>query len=81
MKNIRFFFFSENFHFLVVKFSVCLNRRDFVVFYFSSRSGTSQEILQNGQGNLTTKKIREKSGNFLIFAQNFGIGRYFVHFV
>ena len=30
MKNIRFFL-SENFHFLVVKFSVYLNRRVFVM--------------------------------------------------
>ena len=39
MKNIRFFFFffffffflSENFPFLVVKLSICLNRRVFVM--------------------------------------------------
>ena len=31
MKNIRFFFLSENFHFLVVKFSVYLNRHVFVM--------------------------------------------------
>ena len=36
MKNIRFFF-SENSHFLVVKFSVYLNRRVFVMIF--SRSG------------------------------------------
>ena len=32
MKNIRIFL-SENFHFLVAKFSVSLNRRVFVMFY------------------------------------------------
>ena len=31
MKNIRFFFLSENFPFLVVTFSIHLNRRDFVM--------------------------------------------------
>ena len=30
MKNIRIFL-SENFHFLVVKFSICLNRHVFVM--------------------------------------------------
>ena len=33
MKNIRFFL-PENFHFLVVKFSIYLNRRVFVLSYF-----------------------------------------------
>ena len=38
MKNIRFFL-AENFHFLVVKFSVYLNRRVFVMaFCFSAYS-------------------------------------------
>ena len=37
-------------------------------FYFSSRSGKSWGILQNGQGN--TKIVREKSENFLILTQN-----------
>ena len=31
MKNIRFFFLSENFQFLVVKFSMYLNRRVFIM--------------------------------------------------
>ena len=31
MKNIRVFFLSENFHFLVVNFSIYLNRRVFVM--------------------------------------------------
>ena len=35
MKNIRFFFLSENFQFLVVKFSVYLDRRVFVIGTFS----------------------------------------------
>ena len=35
MKNIRIFF-SANFHFLVVKFSVYLNRRVFVMDVLSS---------------------------------------------
>ena len=34
MKNIRFFL-SEIFHFLVVKFSGCLNRHVFVMLFFS----------------------------------------------
>ena len=33
MKNIRVFL-SENFHFLVVNFSVNLNRRVFVMYYY-----------------------------------------------
>ena len=33
MKNISFFFLSENFPFLVVKFSVYLNRRVFIMSY------------------------------------------------
>ena len=33
MKNIRIFL-SENFPFLVVKFSICLNRRVFVMFTY-----------------------------------------------
>ena len=45
-------------------------REKSVKFYFSSRSGKSQEILQNGQGNLIQKKFSEKSGNFIILGQN-----------
>ena len=39
--------------------------------YFSSGSGKSQGILQNGQGNLKyrKKKRRVKSKNFLVLAQ------------
>ena len=50
MKNIRFFFLSENFQFLVVKFSIYLNRRVFVmlslVVYvrkYNLRTGTSSQ--------------------------------------
>ena len=39
-------------------------------FYFSSRSGKYQGILQNGQGNFKYQEIGEKSRNFLILAQN-----------
>ena len=31
MKNIRVFFLSENFQFLVVKYSIYLNRRVFIM--------------------------------------------------
>ena len=33
MDNIRFFFLFENFHFLVVKFSIYSNRRVFVMWF------------------------------------------------
>ena len=52
MKNIRVFL-SENFHFLVVKFSVYLNRRVFVMIdtcmRVSSRQHYSQIVVINGQ--------------------------------
>ena len=40
MKNIRFFF-SENFQFLVMKFSIYLNRHVFVMVVFSFNSSIS----------------------------------------
>ena len=46
-------------------------------FDFSSRSEKSQGILQIGQEILNTKKVREKSGNFIILAQNMCCSRYF----
>ena len=38
MKNISFFFLSENFQFLEVKFSIYLNRHVFVMFFLGRYS-------------------------------------------
>ena len=46
-KNITVFL-SENFHFLVVKFSVCLNRRVFVMMYPSfNLTGQIRQIFRS----------------------------------
>ena len=47
MKNIRIFF-SENFQFLVIKFSVCLNRHVFVM----ENSATGDMFIVNAKINL-----------------------------
>ena len=48
MKNIRFFFLSEICHFLVVKFSVYLNRRVFVmeVQIYTGKHGGAEWVLE-----------------------------------
>ena len=51
MKNIRIFL-SENFHFLVVKFSVYLNRRVFVMCYIVY-------ILYLDAGNYSDDEVRK----------------------
>ena len=56
MKNIRFFFLSEHFHFLVVKFSVYLNMR---VFVMRARKMTKQ--MRKNEKKQQKKKKKKKT--------------------
>ena len=53
MKNIRFFF-SENFPFLVVKFSIYLNRHVFVMVIFETTKKKSQLTISARQTKTNT---------------------------
>ena len=70
MKNIGFFS-SENFHFLVVKFSVYLNRHVFVMAMLCSSIGTKLTSKRRGyrcpvSGSITTSL-------FILFFSNIGL--------
>ena len=61
-KNISVFFFfffglSENFQFLVVKFSVYLNRRVFVMISLSIKQSRSQESVHKLKGQFKNFRI------------------------
>ena len=62
MKNIRFLL-SENFHFLVVKFSVYLNRHVFVM------DSDSSEVSAKSHLNICSRRIHSVVSNDSISGQ------------